>query len=207
MKTDNETKDNLLASAKREFMEKGYEKASLRSICRSTGVTTGALYFFFKDKEDLFAAIVQPTLDRIIALLSQHTKQELMEIQEHPDAKEDNMQDDMVASKMILQSLYKDYDNILLLLTKSQGSRYEHCIDEFVDMLQQSYQILSKEQAIRSGTEPPDEYTLHWVSHIQIDAFVQLILHEPDLEKAMQHLEAILRYLLAGWMALFEKPV
>ena len=130
MKTDNETKDNLLVSAKREFMEKGYEKASLRSICRSTGVTTGALYFFFKDKEDLFAAIVQPTLDRIIALLSQHTKQELMELQEHPDAKEDNMQDDMVASKMILQSLYKDYDNILLLLTKSQGSRYEHCIDE-----------------------------------------------------------------------------
>lgn len=207
MKTDNETKDNLLVSAKREFMEKGYEKASLRSICRSTGVTTGALYFFFKDKEDLFAAIVQPTLDRIIALLSQHTKQELMELQEHPDAKEGNMQDDMVASKMILQSLYKDYDNILLLLTKSQGSRYEHCIDEFVDMLQQSYQILSKEQAIRSGTKPPDEYTLHWVSHIQIDAFVQLILHEPDLEKAMQHLEAILRYLLAGWMALFEKPV
>ena len=92
MKTDNETKDNLLVSAKREFMEKGYEKASLRSICRSTGVTTGALYFFFKDKEDLFAAIVQPTLDRIIALLSQHTKQELMELQEHPDAKEDNMQ-------------------------------------------------------------------------------------------------------------------
>ena len=128
-----------------------------------------------------------------------------MELQEHPDAQEDNMQDDIVASKAILDVLYGDYDNILLILTKSQGSRYEHCVDEFVDMLQQSYRGLSAEQARRMGVKPPDDYTLHWVSHIQIDAFVQLILHEPDKAKALEHLDSILRYLLAGWMALFEK--
>lgn len=205
MKDERETKDKLLISAKQEFLEKGYQKASLRNICKNAGVTTGALYFFFQDKEDLFASIVQPSLDRIIAMLSQHTKQELMELQEHPDAQEDNMQDDIVASKAILDVLYGDYDNILLILTKSQGSRYEHCVDEFVDMLQQSYRVLSGEQARRMGVKPPDDYTLHWVSHIQIDAFVQLILHEPDKVKALEHLESILRYLLAGWMALFEK--
>ena len=205
MKDERETKDKLLISAKQEFLEKGYQKASLRNICKNAGVTTGALYFFFQDKEDLFASIVQPSLDRIIAMLSQHTKQELMELQEHPDAQEDNMQDDIVASKAILDVLYGDYDNILLILTKSQGSRYEHCVDEFVDMLQQSYRGLSAEQARRMGVKPPYDYTLHWVSHIQIDAFVQLILHEPDKVKALEHLESILRYLLAGWMALFEK--
>lgn len=205
MKDERETKDKLLISAKQEFLEKGYQKASLRNICKNAGVTTGALYFFFQDKEDLFASIVQPSLDRIIAMLSQHTKQELMELQEHPDAQEDNMQDDIVASQAILDVLYGDYDNILLILTKSQGSRYEHCVDEFVDMLQQSYRVLSVEQARRMGVKPPDDYTLHWVSHIQIDAFVQLILHEPDKVKALEHLDSILRYLLAGWMALFEK--
>ncbi len=205
MKDERETKDKLLISAKQEFLEKGYQKASLRNICKNAGVTTGALYFFFQDKEDLFASIVQPSLDRIIAMLSQHTKQELMELQKHPDAREDNMQDDIVASKVILDALYGDYDNILLILTKSQGSRYEHCVDEFVDMLQQSYRILSVEQAKQMGVKPPDDYTLHWVSHIQIDAFVQLILHEKDKKKALEHLDSILRYLLAGWMALFEK--
>ena len=205
MKDERETKDKLLISAKQEFLEKGYQKASLRNICKNAGVTTGALYFFFQDKDDLFASIVQPSLDRIIAMLSQHTKQELMELQEHPDAQEDNMQDDMVAGKVILDALYGDYDNIVLILTKSQGSRYEHCVDEFVDMLQQSYRVLSAEQAKRMGVKPPDDYTLHWVSHIQIDAFVQLILHETDKAKALEHLDSILRYLLAGWMALFEK--
>ena len=46
MGADRETKEKLLASAKTEFMEKGYAKASLRKICANAGVTTGALYLF-----------------------------------------------------------------------------------------------------------------------------------------------------------------
>lgn len=54
MRADRETKEKLLASAKSEFLKKGYMKASLRKICANAEVTTDALYFFFKDKEDLF---------------------------------------------------------------------------------------------------------------------------------------------------------
>ena len=43
MKNEKETKANLLASAKKEFMEKGYTQASLRNICKNAGVTTGYL--------------------------------------------------------------------------------------------------------------------------------------------------------------------
>ena len=60
MKEEKETKERLLISAKKEFVEKGYLQASLRNICKNAGVTTGALYFFFQDKEDLFAAVVGP---------------------------------------------------------------------------------------------------------------------------------------------------
>ena len=45
-----ETRKKLLECAKKEFLAKGYMKASLRNICKDAGVTTGALYFFFKDK-------------------------------------------------------------------------------------------------------------------------------------------------------------
>ena len=63
MKKSQETKNNLLASAKTEFFEKGYMQASLRNICKNAGVTTGAMYFFFEDKEDLFAGCFE-MLDR-----------------------------------------------------------------------------------------------------------------------------------------------
>ena len=56
---DRETKARLLESARQEFIEKGYMKASLRNICKNAGVTTGALYFFFDSKEDLFEEIVE----------------------------------------------------------------------------------------------------------------------------------------------------
>ena len=44
-----ETREKLLESAMTEFSENGYMKASLRKICADAGVTTGALYFFFKN--------------------------------------------------------------------------------------------------------------------------------------------------------------
>ena len=64
-----ETRERLLKSAMAEFSEKGYMKASLRKICADAGVTTGALYFFFKNKNDLFAAIVEPPLAKLRAIL------------------------------------------------------------------------------------------------------------------------------------------
>lgn len=46
-------------AAQREFLDKGYEKASLRSIAQNAGVTTGALYVRFPNKSALFAALVE----------------------------------------------------------------------------------------------------------------------------------------------------
>ena len=69
MDNEKETKKRLQECAMKEFSEKGYMKASLRNICKEAGVTTGALYFFFKDKEDLFASLV----DEPIRLLHRQT--------------------------------------------------------------------------------------------------------------------------------------
>lgn len=60
MKQVEETRGLVLQSAQREFLDKGYEKASLRSIAQNAGVTTGALYVRFPNKSALFAALVEP---------------------------------------------------------------------------------------------------------------------------------------------------
>lgn len=78
MKDERETKEKLLQSARAEFLAKGYQGASLRSICKASGVTTGALYFFFKDKDDLFTSLVAPQLNTLKAMLTEHMRQELL---------------------------------------------------------------------------------------------------------------------------------
>ena len=45
--------------AKKEFLEKGYVDASLRTIAAEAGTTTGTIYSRYGGKEGLFSAIVE----------------------------------------------------------------------------------------------------------------------------------------------------
>ena len=54
-----QTRCNLLAAALTVFYERGVSKASLDEIAKTAGVTRGALYWQFKNKKDLFEALLQ----------------------------------------------------------------------------------------------------------------------------------------------------
>ena len=200
-----ETKARLLESARAEFIAKGYQGASLRTICKNSGVTTGALYFFFKDKDDLFTSLVSPQITALKAMLTEHMRQELLALEHGEDASLANeFRDDTYVARMGLHLLYENYDLFLLLITGSYGSSQEHFVDELVEIAEQHYRTLSDRQAALLGVKAPDDYTIHWMAHMQIDAFVHLLTHEPDEEKAMNHLQSILQYMLCGWNGLFQ---
>ena len=55
--------DKITECAKKEFLEKGFENASMRVIAENAGYTTGILYGRFADKGELFRAIVKDTAD------------------------------------------------------------------------------------------------------------------------------------------------
>ena len=52
----------VLECAKKEFLEKGYKDASLRTIAQEAGTSTSSIYTRFGDKEGLFSAIVAPVV-------------------------------------------------------------------------------------------------------------------------------------------------
>ncbi|PTL76254.1 TetR/AcrR family transcriptional regulator [Vitiosangium sp. GDMCC 1.1324] len=59
----------LLRIALDEFSEKGIEGASLNAILAKAGLSKGAYYYYFVDKEDLFAAAAEDLYDRLEAQL------------------------------------------------------------------------------------------------------------------------------------------
>ncbi len=63
MKDRNAVREHLLAEGKKAFMEKGYGGAYLRDIASDAGVTTGAIYAHYKDKDALFVDLVSPVLE------------------------------------------------------------------------------------------------------------------------------------------------
>lgn len=53
------TRNALLDAAERVFQARGVSRTSLAEIAQAAGVTRGALYWHFKDKADLFHAMMQ----------------------------------------------------------------------------------------------------------------------------------------------------
>src|ERR1700754_310946 len=59
-----QTRQELLRSARSIFARDGFEGAKLQDIAEAAGKTRGALYAHFKDKEDLFFALIAQDLVR-----------------------------------------------------------------------------------------------------------------------------------------------
>ena len=187
----------LIEAAKKEFKEKGYNKASLRSICAKAGVTTGALYFFFENKAELFSAIVDQPIKGLKKLLMEHF-QEDREYMQHLDSMENMEMDHSDLSDMLVEYIYSNYDSLMLLLTSAENTVYENCIDELVTLTENSMPIMLS--GLKGYTY--DEYMSHWMSHITVDAFLNVIKHETDMEEAKLKLRKIMNYLIEGWVEL-----
>lgn len=203
MKKDQETKKNLLASAKTEFLEKGYMQASLRNICKNAGVTTGALYFFFKDKEDLFASLVEEPLNDLYKMMQEHYLDEI----EQADSGEVMMHDisqDIEIARQVIGYMYRYHDAFQLLLEKSQGSRFENFVDCFVEISEEHFRVMADAMAKQTGREPVEDYIIHWLTHVLIDIFMHMMTHEASEKDAEKYVETMVRCLVAGWMDMFR---
>lgn len=207
MKADRETRELLMESGKKEFLEKGFMKASLRKICADAGVTTGALYFFFRDKDDLFGAIAEPPLKELKGILENHFSADVEAISRENSVDGLHVHELVDHDEFVMRlvhHVYSNYDAFILLLTKSQGSKYEDCVDGVVETIEQFYLALSEKIGAHYGAAV-NRYMLHWLTHMIVDSFIHLITHECDEEKAAQYMIRIMDFILGGWQkAVFE---
>lgn len=65
----------ILDAAMQEFEAKGPDKASLRAIASTAGMTTGAIYSMFGGKDDLYSALLLESLERLEAYVADQVAQ------------------------------------------------------------------------------------------------------------------------------------
>ena len=65
------TREALLSAARTLFAERGYADTPTEEVVRRAAVTRGALYHHFKNKEELFAAVVEQIQQEITARSAQ----------------------------------------------------------------------------------------------------------------------------------------
>ena len=71
-----ETRHAILDAAERVFQEHGVSRTSLAEIATAAGVTRGAIYWHFKNKADLFDAMIERVFDPLEAKLAEVLAQE-----------------------------------------------------------------------------------------------------------------------------------
>ena len=197
-----ETVEKLLQSAKKEFIEKGYMKASLRNICKDVGVTTGALYFFFKDKDDLFRGVVGEPLRQLRGILQSHMLEETEELKSYTPGMQVDLENDKAVAIKVIKLLFQYKEDFELVITKSQGSSLENVMDEIADQLNIHYSTVfcamrgytSKKQMTKE-----DKFIVHWMAHDQVDIFIHLLTHCKNEKVALRQLDALFGYIIGGW--------
>ena len=68
-----ETRERLIEAARRLFVDKSYAETGTPEIAREAGVTRGALYHHFADKQALFAAVVEREASTVADEIERHT--------------------------------------------------------------------------------------------------------------------------------------
>ena len=131
MKQVEETRGLVLQSAQREFLDKGYEKASLRSIAQNAGVTTGALYVRFPNKSALFAALVEPVSAHLLGLFRTGNDQGFEQLDEGRPEDMWSTSEDVITR--IVDYIFEHKEPFDLLINHAAGSGYEHFLDDLVE--------------------------------------------------------------------------
>ena len=64
------TRAKILQEAKKEFLDKGFAGTNVRTIAEKAGVTTGALYNLFDNKDGIFEALVSGVFDEFLNIMA-----------------------------------------------------------------------------------------------------------------------------------------
>lgn len=187
----------IISAAKNEFLEKGFEKASMRFIAASAGMTSAGLYRHFEDKEEMFAALVQPALDAMKEMIESQTKRAYLYL-DLGDL--DRMWSGDTDFKKLVEVIYDHFDAFRLLQGSSAGTRFEHFFDEFIEIDEAEtvrYMNALRERGIHVNEIVPEE--LHLLLNAYYSAFFEVVAHEFSKEDAAHYLETLEQFFHPGW--------
>lgn len=192
------TQKNILNAGKREFLKRGFRGASLRTIVREAGVTTGAFYGYYSSKEALFNALVgdaaQVFLERF-----QNAQNEFASLpaEQQPDSMGEISGECMV---WMVDYMYDHYDAFKLLLCCAEGTRYEHFVHTLVEIeTEATNRFLHVLNSLGHKTKSVDSQLEHILVSGFFSGFFEIVIHDMPRENAMGYTCALRNFYTAGW--------
>ena len=183
----------LLASAEAEFLDKGFIKADLKTICENAGITTGAVYKRYKGKEDLFCAVVDDIAKKLDLFVKERSDIDFSVFSDKEIF--DSWQMTYDSMLPLFSLLYQHRDTFTLLIDKAAGTRYENFNHEYVTKMSYAYEQFyaeAKKRRLAKAEVTRAEF------HVLISSFwtcvCEPIIHDMTWEQIEEHYRIICRF-------------
>ena len=193
----------VLECAKKEFLEKGYKDASLRTIAQEAGTSTSSIYTRFGDKEGMFRAIVEPAAEEM--------RRMFLEIQENFHQLDDSVQQNEMGrytsrhQMELLDYIYDHFDEFRLLLSGAEGTQFACFLDELVDIeVDYTYKYMEVIgcESVKSGLVTED--FIHIIVTAYFNGMFEVVRHNMGRNAARRYVKMLNDYHMAGFGTVFD---
>ena len=190
--------DGIMQAAYSEFLAYGFQKASLHKIAEKAGITTGTIYTRYKNKDALFASLLQDFFETMRVLFAPVAE-------EYEKAKRSAQPDDILRTinaeeKIYFRLLTEHYDECTLFFCRSDGSPVETMLGALMDhKTEQTVEFFSHIY----GKEPNAD-AIRLLMGSQFWYFRQLLDQHMEKDRMFACLQAVLNFTNAGWRQLCD---
>lgn len=193
---DHSLDDKIIRAAYSEFLAYGFCKASLHKISEKAGVTTGAIYTRYKNKDALFVALLQDFFEAMKVMFAPVAK-------EYEKAMLSAKTEDILSAinseeKIYFELLASHYDDCTLFFSRSDGSSVETMLNDLMEQKTQQ----TVDFFFRVYGKKPNADAIRLIMGSQFWNFRQLLDKHPDEDRMFACLRSILDFTNAGWRQL-----
>ena len=188
----------IMTAAREEFMEQGFEGASMRAIGERCGMTAAGIYRHCRDKADLFDQLVSPAAERLETWLDDHAARYAEAVRRDGRTEWRDSEIDMMK-----EIVYPNMGDYHLLTAKSQGTKYESFLHDLTERSQNQllrYVSMLRARGIDAWNVDPKE--LHLLLTAYTAALFEPVIHNYRYEDALRCLSTVEAFFLPGWKQL-----
>ena len=198
-KDKTETYNKIIPIAKQEFLEKGFEKASMRSIAEKVGISAMGLYRHFRDKAAMFDELLAPLR---LAFENSFDKQRT---RAYGFLDNDTLEEMWVGQSdldLFIDLVYTYFDEFRLLLCCSQGTKHANFVHDFASF-EQEETLLYMDEARKRGfpVKEIDPLELHLLLSAYYTAIFEIVVHKFSKEQALHYVKTLQTFFYPGWRA------
>lgn len=198
------THKKILDCGKKIFKNQGFEKSNLRAICKAAGVTTGAFYGHFEDKEALFSELVEPIVSQIQRSYTMYEDRSFDVYKKEKHIKKETIYKILEskaqgAIEMVLY-FFEHKDVFELLVFGSYGTKFNNFLDEIIEREDKNhFEILSMIYGEDHVNDVITNRGIHLINHAYFYALSEVAVHSKSIEEVKLNATLISEFFNEGW--------